>query len=316
MTFARVSFIIPALNEERHIGRCLLAIAALRHTDIDMEVIVVDNGSTDRTTEIAKERGATVLVKADAPVSALRNYGVASCRGDLIACVDADCAVDPGWLEEGLSDMARGTVDMVGSAYAVPDDAGWIGRINDLVQNKKADTGVKYIPAGNMLVKRACFEALGGFDESLETSEDVDLCRRLRRSGYTLLIDQKVRSTHYGTPARISEMLRREVWHGKTMFTLLYRDFMAVRNLRLASYVILNTLLLVGIAVGGVLALSGRPKALIISLSAYVTLTLIVAIRDWTSVKERFVQLFFYTAMYGVARSVSLAKWLASGLKR
>src|SRR5690606_20079031 len=65
------------------------------------EIIVVDNNSTDRTAEIAKASGATVLFKEKGPVGAVRNFGAMNARGDIIAFIDSDCVAPSDWLAYG-----------------------------------------------------------------------------------------------------------------------------------------------------------------------------------------------------------------------
>src|ERR1039458_10266218 len=97
-----VSIIIPAFNEEQSIRQCLDSLVRMGSPRESFEVIVVDNGSTDRTPEVVRSySGAldlTVLAKADAHVSALRNVGALHARGSTFAFLDADCTVPPGWL--------------------------------------------------------------------------------------------------------------------------------------------------------------------------------------------------------------------------
>ncbi len=92
----RLSVIIPALNEEALLGTCL---AALREqSDPVDEIIVVDNGSTDGTVDLARSaRGVTVLHEPNRGVSYSRNTGFAAAEGDILARIDADTIVSPGW---------------------------------------------------------------------------------------------------------------------------------------------------------------------------------------------------------------------------
>src|SRR3989304_3915286 len=96
----RVSFIVPALNEEAFIGACLESIQAqqLPPGVDDLEILVVDNLSSDRTAAIAERGGARVLHIPPKTVSASRNYGAAAASGELLAFVDADCQLHRTWL--------------------------------------------------------------------------------------------------------------------------------------------------------------------------------------------------------------------------
>lgn len=312
--FKSVSIIIPALNEERHIAKCLHAISALDKTGLEVETIVVDNGSTDSTVEIARAHGALVLVKPGVNVSAVRNHGVEHSRGDLLAFVDADCTVSKDWLKNALRTFASESADAVGSCHLIPEEAGWIGRIAELVQSKRVGSDVKYIPSGNMLVKRRCFELIGGFMPSLETSEDVDFCSRLRRHGYKIFLDPKISAVHLGAPMGVREMFRREMWHGKTMFPVFLSDLRSgkklrsVRNLSLIMFSTVNLIFIIGMVAGVYQMIRGENTLFMACAALYLFLNFAMAIRDWVKVKQGLLYLFGYIVIYGIARSLSLAR--------
>ena len=317
--FKSVSIVIPALNEEKNIAKCVRAIAAIDRCSLDIETIVIDNGSTDRTVEIARALGARVLVKSGVNVAEVRNYGVRHSGGELLAFVDADCVVAKDWLREALNTIEKESADAVGSFHVIPAEAGWIGRTAELIQHKKVGNDVRYIPSGNLIVKRSCFEAIGGFKASLETSEDVDLSIRLKDSGCKLFLDPKISSVHLGSPMSIGEMFKREMWHGKAMWPAFIRDIRSgkplrsARNLRLVLYSSINLLLIIGI-IGTLYPLyQGQPVPLLVSSVLYLLLNLTVALNDWRRLRKNLLQLFGYCAIYGVARSISVLRWLVSG---
>ena len=94
-----VSIIIPSLNVEKYIEDCLDAIHMLYYPKDKLEIILVDNGSTDRTRKIASTCGARVLIRRGCNISALRNFGVSQSKGEIIAFLDADCIVSKDWLK-------------------------------------------------------------------------------------------------------------------------------------------------------------------------------------------------------------------------
>ena len=85
-----VSIVIPALNSEATMGKCLQSIKSLNYPEKKYEIVVVDNGSADMTAEIAKKYGARVLYKPDKKIGALRNCGAKVSLGEIIACTDSD----------------------------------------------------------------------------------------------------------------------------------------------------------------------------------------------------------------------------------
>jgi len=308
-----VSIIIPALNEAAHMAMCLDAIAGMDRAGLEVEAIVVDNGSTDSTVEIARARGAVVLVKPGVNVSAVRNHGVEHARGDLLAFVDADCTVSKDWLKHALLTFAAESADAVGSCHLIPEESGWIGRIAELVQSRRVGPDVKYIPSGNMLVRRPCFEAIGGFTPSLETSEDVDFCNRLKTQGYKIFLNPEISAVHHGAPMGVREMFRREMWHGKTIVRVFLNDIRSgrklsnIRNRNLIVFSAVNLLLIFGMLLGVYPMLMGSYALFAACAALYLLLTFAMAMRDWLKVREALPYLFAYIIIYGVARSLSLA---------
>jgi glycosyltransferase involved in cell wall biosynthesis len=106
----RVSFLIPAYNEESTIGEVLERIAAL---DLDAQVIVVDDGSTDRTAEIAVEHGVTVIRKANGGKGSALRAGIGAIDGDIAVIQDADMEYDPAEVPELIEPIVRGVADVV-----------------------------------------------------------------------------------------------------------------------------------------------------------------------------------------------------------
>jgi glycosyltransferase involved in cell wall biosynthesis len=106
----RVSFLIPAYNEEATIGVVLDRIAML---GLDTQVVVVDDGSSDRTAEIAEEHGATVIRQANAGKGAAIRTAIGSIDGDVAVIQDADMEYDPAEVPELIEPIVRGVADVV-----------------------------------------------------------------------------------------------------------------------------------------------------------------------------------------------------------
>ena len=106
----RVSFLIPAYNEEATIGEVLDRIAAL---GLDAQVVVVDDGSRDRTAEIAAEHGATVVRQANQGKGAALRAAIAAIDGDVAVIQDADMEYDPAEVPELIGPIVRGVADVV-----------------------------------------------------------------------------------------------------------------------------------------------------------------------------------------------------------
>lgn len=213
------SIIIPAKNEEANIGRCLDSIAKLDWDKRRYQVVVVDNGSTDRTVEIARGKSATVYVLPVATIACLRNHGALNSEGTILAFLDADCTVARSWLQaasvylDELSDVVA-----FGSPVVVPDGGTWVQRAWFNVRGKPGKVlDVVWLESANLFVRRSAFLAVNGFDESLVTCEDYDLTQRLRAHG-RLVSDYRVMAVHYREPATVREFLMKEMWRSKSNY--------------------------------------------------------------------------------------------------
>jgi glycosyltransferase involved in cell wall biosynthesis len=211
-----VSIIIPARNEAADIGRLLASIEALDHPKDRLEVIVVDHDSTDGTRAIAEAAGARVLAKLGGTIAAVRNHGAAAARGEVLAFVDADCTVDRRWLRAALRQLQVPDVGAVGSYHVVPmDPPTWVRKVlSRQVQARPRLDAAYWLPSGNMLVRNSVFRECGGFDERLNTCEDVDLSYRIGVK-YRIIADPQIRCWHHGEPRTLRELFRKESWRGR-----------------------------------------------------------------------------------------------------
>jgi glycosyltransferase involved in cell wall biosynthesis len=212
-----VSFIIPVFNSEQYIARCLRSICNLCASEATYEVLIIDNGSTDRTHQIIRDLGFTFQVIPKVNVSTLRNRGAALARGDYLAFVDSDVELTSRWLHNGLAPFADSQVVACGCFPGVPQEATWVQQAWDIHQRgrQSADkpVSVPWLPSMNLLVRRATFLAVSGFNEHLETAEDVDLCYRLGQYG-VILCNRAMEAIHWGEARDVRTFWYKEVWRG------------------------------------------------------------------------------------------------------
>ena len=166
----KFSIIIPAHNEEEYLPRLLDSIEVARSNYSggrdQIEVIVADNLSTDRTAEVAAARGARVVTVAKRRIAAARNGGARAASGELLCFIDADSAVHPRTFD---------TIDeaMKSGRYI------W-GVTGAVLERKSFALMVTY---GLSFCRREDFETVGGYDENRLYAEDVILPLALRRLG-------------------------------------------------------------------------------------------------------------------------------------
>ena len=215
----RVSFVIPVLNGERSINRCLLSIRSQIFSPGEYEVLVLDNGSTDETHQIVRRFAFTLDVIPGVSVSALRNYGAKVARGDYLAFVDADVELTPNWLKTGLANFQDQRVVAAGGPRGIPENATWVqwtwGLHLESRRPRHQPTPVPWLYSMAFIVRRDVFLAIGGFAENLETCEDVDLCYRLGRRG-TILYKPSMKAVHWGEDPNLAIFWKKEIWRGKS----------------------------------------------------------------------------------------------------
>lgn len=192
----RISFVVPAYNEEQYLGDCLRSILAqTRGLAIDSEIIVVNNASTDGTRALALSFAGVKLV--DEPRKGLtfaRQAGLDASTGELVANVDADSRLTPGWLEQVVASFVARPQMLALSGPLVYYDLNAFERV--LVQSFYAAAWSTYavnryvlrvgsmVQGGNFVVTRRALEQIGGFNLSISFyGEDTDIARRLNAMG-------------------------------------------------------------------------------------------------------------------------------------
>lgn len=212
---SEVCIVVPVRNDAKRLGTCLNSI---RSYAPNVEVYVIDNGSTDGSGEMAEELGASVMRCPELRVGALRNRGCKRSSSEFIAFVDSDHEVTSDWLEQGLEILLQDeSIVAAGSHYLAPPDGTWVQTtwaIHRLRGPKRSD--VDWLGAGNLFVRRDAFEKVGGFREDLIAAEDVDLCHRLRQLGGRIVCDKRIRNIHHGEPKTLTAFLRKEYWRGSS----------------------------------------------------------------------------------------------------
>ncbi len=227
----RVTFVIPVRNDSIRLRRCLESIVRNDYPRGLVECIVADNGSTDDTAETARAMGATTLSIPGLPVSAVRNRAAAQASGDLIAFVDADHEIAPTWITAAVEGLREEDVGAVGALCLPPPDGKPVQGIYGVLRGRSVGrTNVTWLGSGNLAIRRDVFQQLGGFDERLETCEDVDLCQRLRAAGWRLVADERLVNIHLGDPASLWSVFMSERWRGRDNLRVSLRRMPALRD--------------------------------------------------------------------------------------
>lgn len=188
----KITVAIPAYNEEKDIKSCLSSILSCDFPKENLEVIVVDNNSTDKTAEIAESLGVKVVKEKRQGNTFAVSTASKSGTGEVIAMLDADTEVYPNWLSE--VEYLFNNSNIVGATgpadYEPPNR--FYSLLYYLFLKFNFTIGKPHLTGFNMVVRRSALEKIGGIDENFTMSPDVDLGLRLKKVGKVVL-DKKLK---------------------------------------------------------------------------------------------------------------------------
>jgi glycosyltransferase involved in cell wall biosynthesis len=304
-----VSIIIPAFNEARVIGKCLESLTRLDFARQHFEVILVDNGSEDATIQIAESfadrLNLTILQKHGVKISALRNLGANSARGAILAFLDADCIPPSTWLTDILGLAASDGSGVVGAHYVLPENSTWVGRTWHVYQEAPKAGDVSHVPAGDLVMRREDFLRVRGFDETIQTNEDYELCDRVRKAGMPVRAFPKIGVVHLGTAQTLKVFYRKQRWHGTHVMKVFLRDVLHSDNKKAVLFAIYTLTAVVVFAVTTIMALF---KFSYIAVGALFLPPVLMALRQ-VALKKKFgdfAPLATLYLVYGLARARAL----------
>jgi cellulose synthase/poly-beta-1,6-N-acetylglucosamine synthase-like glycosyltransferase len=199
-----ISVIVPVFDGGDNFARCLAALTASPQSPT-WELIVVDDGSTDGSAELARAAGAYVLHTAQARSGpgVARNLGAQVARGELLLFLDADVLVTPHTITQVAETFQQepGLTALFGSYDARPTAPNFLSQYKNLFhhyvhQNSNAEATTFW--AGCGAIRRTVFLELGGFDPAYgrPSIEDIELGYRLNRSGYSVRLCHDIQVTH------------------------------------------------------------------------------------------------------------------------
>ena len=202
-----VSIIVPAYNEEKHIRKCLDSLMAIDYPKEKLEIIVVDNCSTDKTREIVAGYPVRLIVENKRNASAARNTGILAAGGKIILNTDADCVADSRLVKEIVKPFADDGITGVGGKIesAAPETPAQEYAEKAHVLDQK-DVFLKtmrpgFIQTANAAYRKKALMEIGLFDEKLRNCSDSDIAYRLQWAGHKIVLGEKavVRHIHRET---------------------------------------------------------------------------------------------------------------------
>ena len=192
MDHPSITFIIPAFNEEKLIS---FAIDSIQEEMADRpngyEILVVDNASTDRTSEVALQHGARVVQELKRGIVAARQAGYLHAKYDLLANIDADNVVPKGWLDRALAGLDAATVVVTGP-LVYPEFSSLMQattRIFYFFGRLSHHTLGTMVQGGNFIVRKSALDTVGGYNTDVVFfGEDTDFAVRIATVGTVKLV--------------------------------------------------------------------------------------------------------------------------------
>lgn len=228
-TASLISVVVPAYNAEKSIAGCLTALLEQKPVGVNYEIIVVNDGSVDRTAAVATQLNVRVLSQPHQGPAVARNTGAAAAQGEILLFIDADCTATPEWLQEMVLPFNEREVAGVKGAYRTLQRsiAARFAQIEfeERYRRLQQRPCIDFVDTYSAGFRREAFEAAGGFDPGFPVAnhEDVDLSYRLDHLGYQLRFNPKA-IVYHSHPDTIGKYLRVKFWRGYWRLVV-YRRF-------------------------------------------------------------------------------------------
>lgn len=216
----KYSVIVPAYNSINTIKDCLNALTHQSISMEDYEIIVVDDGSTDRTDNIVKKFPVKYLRQANQGPAAARNHGAREAKGEIILFTDSDCVPASDWIEEMVRPFEKPDIVAVKGAYRTSQSA-LVARFAQIEFEERFEIlkrakSIDMVDTYSAAYRRDLFWQAGGFDESfpVANNEDTDLSYKLSSAGHRMVFNQNAVVSHLRHPDTLKKYAVQKFWRG------------------------------------------------------------------------------------------------------
>jgi len=223
----KVSIIFPAYNSEKNISNLITSLLQQDYPKNLMEIVVIDNNSTDRTREMVKRFSVKLLEEKKIQSSyAARNKGIENAKNEILAFIDSDCIATKEWLKEGVRPIIEDKADLVGGKVEFYFSKGkTASELYDSITNMQIKDNIKernVAKTANLFTKKEIFNKIGLFPNYVKSGGDVQWTNKATRKGFSLVYAPKAIIMH---PARsLKDLLKKQYRVGKGMMHILIQE--------------------------------------------------------------------------------------------
>lgn len=200
-----VSIIAPVFNGEDYIGDFLDGVEALDISNMVVDLVVIDNGSTDATHSILNERNINYYQYDYPSVYSARNFGVSKAMYPILAFIDTDCVPSKDWLIKGVARLKASNI-VAGKRLCRTNNYTPLVLLREIENELKLCRDIVNVNAGNFFIYRSDFMDIGGFNEGITTAGDSILSMKARLKDMTVEAAEDV--LIFEKPKRLKEWLR------------------------------------------------------------------------------------------------------------
>jgi O-antigen biosynthesis protein len=228
-----VSVIVPVFNAQQTIRECIQSLLDLNYPKANLELIFVDNGSTDRTPEMLSQyqQDIRILHEPKKGPATARNKGILNAAAEIIAFTDSDCVVDRDWLWHLIPPLDNPLVGVVGGTILAKRPCSKIERYGEIIHDHNSSINEFAPPAViamNWISRLSVLKKVNFFDENFTRCEDVDLSYRILQSGYIFAFQPNA-LVYHRNEGTYSGLFREGFLHGlySVQTTKKHRDYLS-----------------------------------------------------------------------------------------
>jgi len=219
-----VSVVVTVYNAERTIGKCLESIMKLEYPEDKLEVLVIDDGSTDNSVDMIRKYPVRLLRKRNSGYPSAMNAGIRKSRGNIVVIVDSDIYITREWLVKVLREFDDSKVGIVeGYVATAPTKNFWAKLAGYEVEDRCTRIESKYmdyLSSTCTAYRKEIFDSVGFFDEGLRRNSDEDLSHRAFKYGWKLIFRKDVMCFH-DWRSSFGSYFMQQLYQGKYMVKII-----------------------------------------------------------------------------------------------